>query len=159
MAAGLSKPANERAALIRITMADGTSRDVTRALRVRIQLGQKETTVPMLVLLVILDEVILGIDFRGTSKRSWRVAKQNYTCRLGTSRRAAEDTVAQDSHRIGALPPACPVARRKKPFRQPGTQDEIHTPGAEAGPSERGKVNSQQDVPQERPEKPPRTQE
>ncbi|KAM8702411.1 hypothetical protein ACLKA7_007742 [Drosophila subpalustris] len=54
---------NQRTILTRISLADGTQRDVTQALVVRIHLGQRYATMPMLVLPTILDDIILGMDF------------------------------------------------------------------------------------------------
>jgi len=63
VARGLTTARTQRTVCTRISLADGSRRDVTQALMVCIQLGQRQVTIPMLVLPTILDDVILGMDF------------------------------------------------------------------------------------------------
>ncbi|XP_044316714.1 uncharacterized protein LOC123037923 [Drosophila rhopaloa] len=59
----LATTTNRKAVRTRISLADGSSQEVTKAVWARVKLDQQEAELPLLVLPTILDDVILGIDF------------------------------------------------------------------------------------------------
>ncbi|XP_070854134.1 uncharacterized protein [Drosophila suzukii] len=54
---------NSREVRSRISLADGSQKEVTKALRAQVDLNDRQIGLTLLVLPTILDEVILGIDF------------------------------------------------------------------------------------------------
>ncbi|KAM8718236.1 hypothetical protein ACLKA7_000938 [Drosophila subpalustris] len=145
----LSTAQNQRTILTRITLADGTQRDVTQALVVRVHLGQRGVTVAMLVLPTILDEIILGMDFLcemqgriecGTAQLQLEPNSSGKPPIVATTMRPAPPTThertaeAPPSNRNRPeLPATCETAIRNNPFRRP--QNAEQPTGAPSAPS------------------------
>ncbi|KAM8701783.1 hypothetical protein ACLKA7_000068 [Drosophila subpalustris] len=143
----LSTAQNQRTILTRITLADGTQRDVTQALVVRVHLGQRGVTVAMLVLPTILDEIILGMDFLcemqgriecGTAQLQLEPNSIGKPPIVATTMRPAPPTThertaeAPPSNRNRPeLPATCETAIRNNPFRRPQNAEQpTGTPSA-----------------------------
>ncbi|KAL7726132.1 hypothetical protein ACLKA6_002602 [Drosophila palustris] len=145
----LSTAQNQRTILTRITLADGTQRDVTQALVVRVHLGQRGVTVAMLVLPTILDDIILGMDFLcemqgriecGTAQLQLEPNSSGKPPIVATTMRPAPPTTHErtaeeppSNRNRPELPATCETAIRNNPFRRP--QNAEQPTGAPSAPS------------------------
>ncbi|KAL7724965.1 hypothetical protein ACLKA6_009754 [Drosophila palustris] len=129
----LTTAQNQRAVCTRISLADGTPREVTQALMVSIHCGQRQVTIPTLVLPTLLDDVILGIDFLcgvearigcGPTQLELRPTTTAIPAATVTTVRTlpeVESTIDQKgARRTPGLPGVCKEAIRNNPFRKPG---------------------------------------
>ncbi|KAL7730616.1 hypothetical protein ACLKA6_000607 [Drosophila palustris] len=115
------------------SLADGTPREVTQALMVSIHCGQRQVTIPTLVLPTLLDDVILGMDFLcgvearigcGPTQLELRPTTTAIPAATVTTVRTlpeVESTIDQKgARRTPGLPGVCKEAIRNNPFRKPG---------------------------------------
>ncbi|KAM8707570.1 hypothetical protein ACLKA7_014664 [Drosophila subpalustris] len=129
----LTTAQNQRAVCTRISLADGTPREVTQALMVSIHCGQRQVTIPTLVLPTLLDDVILGMDFLcgvearigcGPTQLELRPTTTAIPAATVTTVRTlpeVESTIDQKgARRTPGLPGVCKEAIRNNPFRKPG---------------------------------------